>query len=192
MMNDTFEPDHEPIEGEIPEPRSTIRGSSKRKGKVQSCPVCPGRFTNVRRHAICSNLPWYTSPITACWTCRLQLARIRHSDLPSLTWEETERSVEIQFLIFNYCFPRIWQSSKDRQQLRKDSRLRFTFGKHPRMVSIESKRQIESWLADLEVLVEAEKVCAIGECGLNAQHASERYISRQVDVLDSQLQFAKV
>ncbi|CAC5415566.1 tatD [Mytilus coruscus] len=60
------------------------------------------------------------------------------------------------------------------------------------MVSRETKRQIESWLSDLEVLVEAKKVCAIGECGLDAQQASERDISRQVEVFDSQLQLAKV
>ncbi|CAG2254367.1 tatD [Mytilus edulis] len=238
---DDFEPDYEPIEGEIPEPRSTIRGSSKRKSKVQSCPVCQGRFTNVRRHVICSHLPWYTSPLTACWTCKLQLAQeklvqvhiiniykpshllhsaypptdphsllhwkilalliahtesgenlvtfekelelhptqitkhlvslvdshfhldlylkeTRHSGLPSLTWDETDRHVEIQFLISNYCFPRNWPSSKDRHQLRKDKRLLFTFGIHPRMVSRETKRQMESWLSDLEVLVEAKKL----------------------------------
>ncbi|CAC5398171.1 unnamed protein product [Mytilus coruscus] len=75
MMDDAFEPDYESIEAEIPETRSTIRGNSKRKGKVQSCPVCPDRFTNVRRNVICFHLPWYTLPITACWTCRLQLAQ---------------------------------------------------------------------------------------------------------------------
>ncbi|XP_063442890.1 putative deoxyribonuclease TATDN2 [Mytilus trossulus] len=348
-MMDDFEPDYEPIEGEIPEPRSTIRGSSKRKSKVQSCPICQGRFTNVRRHVICSHLPWYTSPLTACWTCKLQLAQeklvqvhmvnihnsqeeqhkfdtlqhgkrwtylmngllddiakripvkfeglikfvqkhsdfsicsggvhhwsdmpllklfnevniykpshllhsaypptdphsllhwkilalliahtesgenlvtferelelhptqrtkhlvslvdshfhldlylkeTRHSGLPSLTWDETDRHVEIQFLISNYCFPRNWPSSKDRHQLRKDKRLMFTFGIHPRMVARETRRQMESWLSDLEVLVEAKNVCAIGECGLDAQQASERDISRQMEVLDSQLQLAK-
>ena len=35
------------------------------------------RFTNVRRHVILSHLPWYVSPFTACWTCKVQLAQER-------------------------------------------------------------------------------------------------------------------
>ncbi|CAG2212562.1 tatD [Mytilus edulis] len=232
-MMDDFEPDYEPIEGEIPEPRSTIRGSSKRKSKVQSCPVCQGRFTNVRRHVICSHLPWYTSPLTACWTCKLQLAQeklvqvhiinihnsqeephkfdtlqhgkrwtylmngllddiakripvkfeglikfvqkhsdfsicsggVHHwSDMPLLKLfnerpdilvyrHETDRHVEIQFKLL---LSALALSSKDRHQLRKDKRLLFTLVFTQDGIK-ETKRQMESWLSDLEVLVEAKR-----------------------------------
>jgi hypothetical protein len=63
------------MEGEIPKPNETIRGSSQRKGKTSLCPVCPARFTNVRRHVLCSHLPWYIAPNSACWTCKIQFAQ---------------------------------------------------------------------------------------------------------------------
>jgi hypothetical protein len=69
-----FVPDYEPDE----------KMSSRRLIRIifevehnrgRRCPSCPGRFTNVRRHVLRNHLPWYISPATACWECRLQYSQ---------------------------------------------------------------------------------------------------------------------
>lgn len=111
----------------------------------------------------------------------------RYSGLPSMTWEEDE-NVELQFLVSNYCFPHNWPSSNQRQEIRKDPRLHITFGIHPRLVNLETKKQINKWLADLEVLIDAKRVVAVGECGLDHQHYnSGRDIERQAEVFENQI-----
>lgn len=76
LEDDDFIPDYEPAEEDIPTRRITvIKGASKRKERVQTCPVCPGVFTNVRRHVISRHVPWYIAPNTACWTCKIQLTQ---------------------------------------------------------------------------------------------------------------------
>ena len=92
----------------------------------------------------------------------------------------------------NYCFPHNWPSSNQRQEIRKDSRLHIIFGIHPRLVNLETKKQINKWLADLDILIDAKRVVAIGECGLDHQHyTSKRDIERQAEVFENQLQIAK-
>ena len=115
----------------------------------------------------------------------------RYSGLPSMIWEEDE-NVELQFLVANYCFSHNWPSINQRQEIRKDSRLHITFGIHPRQVNLETKKQINKWLADFEVFIDAKRVVAIGECGLDHQHyTSKRDIERQAEVFENQLQIAK-
>jgi predicted metal-dependent TIM-barrel fold hydrolase len=36
------------------------------------------------------------------------------------------------------------------------TRLHITFGIHPRLVNLETKKQINKWLADLEILIDAK------------------------------------
>ncbi|VDI07414.1 Hypothetical predicted protein [Mytilus galloprovincialis] len=70
--------DYGPFDGEIPErleEDARIKGSSRNLSKARLCPVCPGRFTNVRRHVFHQHLPWYTNPLTACWTCHKQFGQ---------------------------------------------------------------------------------------------------------------------
>ncbi|CAG2249195.1 tatD [Mytilus edulis] len=70
--------DYGPFDGEIPErleEDTRIKGSSRNLSKARLCPVCPGRFTNVRRHVFHQHLPWYTNPLTACWTCHKQFGQ---------------------------------------------------------------------------------------------------------------------
>ena len=61
-----FVPDYE----EDP-PATSILGSTSKSGR--KCPVCPGKFTHVRRHVLREHLPWYTAPSSACWECELNL-----------------------------------------------------------------------------------------------------------------------
>lgn len=334
------------MDEEIPENR--IRGSSRNSKKSVPCPVCPGRFTNVRRHVLCGHLPWYSMPLTCCWTCHIQFAQerllkvhtiehhnkeekphtftkeyeerwvhmmngllreiatrletsvpdlvklvkkdrdfvgcqtsvhhwdslpllrvfnqinrydeadiphkvspptgvhtllhwrvlaillrktettenmitfqeeldlhppcsrrviiettelvdthfhmdaflreIRCSELPPFIWED----VEVKYLVSNYCFPHDWPSSRDRECIRKDPRIRMTYGIHPRVVNLESRRQLDDWVTDLKTLLGARRVVAVGECGMdNKDHPSKRELTRQVEVFQQQLQLAK-
>lgn len=50
-------------------PLAPIFGSTSKSGR--KCPVCPGKFTHVRRHVLREHLPWYTAPTSACWECEL-------------------------------------------------------------------------------------------------------------------------
>ena len=70
-----FVPDYGPLDGEIPDVQNKISAVTARSSKGRKCPSCPGRFTNVRRHVLRSHLPWYVSPTTACWQCKLQFGQ---------------------------------------------------------------------------------------------------------------------
>jgi len=89
----------------------------------------------------------------------MYLKETRYSDSPSLVWKEED--VVLQLLITNYCFPHNWPTSGARHKFRKDKRLKLTFGIHPRLVNLES-RQLNNWLVDLEVLIGAKGVVAVG------------------------------
>ncbi len=59
-------------EGLRPEPEPYVpqaipKGATQGRGSL--CPLCPHKFTHVRRHVITTHLPWYASPSTACWVC---------------------------------------------------------------------------------------------------------------------------
>ncbi|CAC5382935.1 unnamed protein product [Mytilus coruscus] len=72
------EHDYGQFDGEILdrlEKDTKIKGSSRNLSKARLCPVCPGRFTNVRRHVYHKHLPWYTNALTACWTCHKQFGQ---------------------------------------------------------------------------------------------------------------------
>lgn len=76
-MGDTdFIPDYEPDDDDLPcQNDDWIRGATQRHNKGRKCPLCPGRFINVRRHVVRSHLPWYMAPFTACWECKLQFGQ---------------------------------------------------------------------------------------------------------------------
>ena len=52
-LNDesAFVPDYGPHDDEIPITSDRVRASTSRHKHGRQCPCCPGRFTNVRRHA---------------------------------------------------------------------------------------------------------------------------------------------
>ena len=75
MDDSNFIPDYVPYEDEIPEKSDRIRSSTSKPRKGRNCPSCPGIFTNVRRHVLRQHLPWYISPTTACWECKIQFGQ---------------------------------------------------------------------------------------------------------------------
>ena len=76
MEEEMFLQENEPDENELPKTDSNYsRGRTNRHNKGRRSPSCPGRFTNLRRHLLRNHLPWYISPATACWECRLQYSQ---------------------------------------------------------------------------------------------------------------------
>lgn len=58
-----------------------------------------------------------------------------------------------------------------------------------RLLNLETKKNINNVL---DVLIDAKRVVAIGECGLDHPHyTSQRYIYRQAEVFENQFQLAK-
>ena len=45
-----------------------------------------------------------------------------------------------------YCYPRKWSSSEIRSRVRKDSRIRFTYGIHPKIVTLERTSTLNNWM----------------------------------------------
>ena len=78
-----------------------------------------------------------------------------------------------------------------RREIRKDNRHKLTFGIHSRIVNLESRRQINNWLVDLEVLIVAKRVVAVGEFGLDQQaYTYEKDFDRHINTLENQLQLS--
>ncbi len=64
---DSFVPDYDEM-GIAHSDTTKVRGAAvQRKGNP--CPLCPARFTHVRRHVLQEHLPWYAAPEMACWHC---------------------------------------------------------------------------------------------------------------------------
>ena len=76
MEEEDFIPDYGPYEDEIEEKSvNHVRGSTLNFKKGRKCTSCEGRFTCVRRHVLRTHLPWYISPNTSCWVCKLQFGQ---------------------------------------------------------------------------------------------------------------------
>jgi len=118
------------------------------------------------------------------------LKRVGSSDFFQFTIEKGHND-KIEYAIANYCFPTAWPSSKERDEIRKDSRVKLTFGIHPRIVGAETQRTLDVWLRDLEYLLTSKKVVAIGECGLDSSdRPTSREMGKQVKVFKKQLEIA--
>ncbi|CAC5408848.1 unnamed protein product [Mytilus coruscus] len=85
------------------------------------------------------------------------------NSLPPLSWTWSNTDYRISYLISNYCYPRNWPSSKLRSEIRKDKRIKLTFGIHPRIVELENTSKLNGWISDLEWMLKANRVVAVGE-----------------------------
>jgi Tat protein secretion system quality control protein TatD with DNase activity len=52
-----------------------------------------------------------------------------------------------------------------RSRVREDPRIRFTYGIHPRIVTLERTSTLNNWMEDLDHKLNTTKVVAVGECG---------------------------
>ncbi|CAG2223317.1 tatD [Mytilus edulis] len=118
--------------------------------------------------------------------------RVGSSDFPQFNTDKDQIKNFLQFGISNYCFPKKWPSSSEREKIREDKRVRLTFGLHPRTVNYESPRTLQIWLEDLEGLLDSKKVVAVGECGLDiTDRPSSKDFEKQKDILRKQARIAK-
>ncbi|CAC5356177.1 tatD [Mytilus coruscus] len=78
-----------------------------------------------------------------------------------------EKIKSLRPVLSNYCYPRNWPSSDLRSKIRKDNRIKLTFGIHPRIVELENSSKLNEWISDLELMLKANRVVAVGECGLD-------------------------
>lgn len=117
-------------------------------------------------------------------TCK----RVGFSDFCSFSGS----SDHMQFMIANFCFPTSWPTSKKREKIREEKRIRLTFGIHPRIVNTESKRTLELWVGELRHLIRSQKVVAIGECGLDTvDRPSSSQYQKQLETFRAQVRIAK-
>ncbi|CAG2227663.1 tatD [Mytilus edulis] len=98
---------------------------------------------------------------------------------------------ELKYAIANFVFPSAWPNSAQRSEFRKDNRLRFTFGIHPKIVSSSSTSSLEHNWTDLQNLLKSTKTVAVGEIGLDdSTNPSRRDFERQITYFRKQLYLA--
>lgn len=90
--------------------------------------------------------------------------------------------------IANYCFPRNWPSSSQRQNIRQDPR---TFGIHPKVAGFEPRWRLEEFCKKLEALLGVRGLVAIGECGIDiAENQTPATMELQKYLLERQVVMA--
>ncbi|XP_063446962.1 putative deoxyribonuclease TATDN2 [Mytilus trossulus] len=108
-------------------------------------------------------------------------------DLGSQSMYETQ----LRYAIANFVFPSAWPNSSQRSEFRKDHRLRFTFGIHPKIISSSSTSSLEHNWTDLQNLLKSTKTVAVGEIGLDdSTNPSRRDFDRQITYFRKQLYLA--
>jgi len=86
-----------------------------------------------------------------------------YSDLPIGDLDEAGELLDIA--IANYCFSRNWPSYSERIKIKKDTRVRLTFGIHPRMAVMGTRASLQSLCKQLEELKHNEPdIVSVGEC----------------------------
>ena len=99
--------------------------------------------------------------------------------------------VSLKYLVTNYCYPDTFPSALQRSSIRKDERIYFTFGLHPRLVSSTRTDVVEGWYDSLKSICKSTRTVAIGECGLDTTDSpTTRNYHRQIRFLEKQLELA--
>ncbi|CAC5366892.1 unnamed protein product [Mytilus coruscus] len=66
---------------------------------------------------------------------------------------------KLSFLIANYCNPAKFPSSAERSEIRKDHRIRLSFGMHPRIVNLNSTSTLDRFFKNLTSILASSKNC---------------------------------
>ena len=118
------------------------------------------------------------------------LSKISGDDtLPPYQWRWGGIDYSISHLITNYCYPRNWPSSKIRSRVREDPRIKFTYGIHPRIVTLERTSTLNNWIDDLDHRLNTTKVVAVGECELESTDLKTD-INKQLEYFEKQIVLA--
>lgn len=102
-------------------------------------------------------------------------------------------SVKLQHAIANFVFPSSWPSSSHRSSMRKDNRLHFTYGIHPRVAAsyYHKGKSTNDLLNSLWSLLQTTRTVGVGECGFDETETCET-LGYQISVFTSQCKFAKL
>jgi TatD DNase family protein len=76
-----------------------------------------------------------------------------------------------------------------RSRVREDPRIRFTYGIHPRIVTLERTSTQNIWMEDLDHKLNTTKVVAVGECGLYSTDMKTD-INKQLEYFEKQIVLA--
>jgi hypothetical protein len=88
-------------------------------------------------------------------------------------------------------YPDSWPSSSDRSEARKDQRIYFTFGLHPRLIFPDSLYYLCSTFRRLETWLGSTRTVAVGECGLDEMDRTRhRDLQKQIVYFEKQLHLA--
>ncbi|CAC5404212.1 tatD [Mytilus coruscus] len=191
--------DYEEDQDHLNEPKRqvAIRGEAKNvRLRHRECDICFHTFTNPRRHTIQTHLPWYVAPETACWICGTQeqtanfLSKHITRCHPTNSIDATFKNREVMYAeLMNGLLRDL--ATAQRSEFRKDNRLRFTFGIHPKIISSSSTSSLEHNWTDLQNLLKSTKTVAVGEIGLDdSTNPSRRDFERQIKYFRKQLYLA--
>ncbi|XP_021356386.1 putative deoxyribonuclease TATDN2 [Mizuhopecten yessoensis] len=115
----------------------------------------------------------------------------RRSQEPRLGEEGPDSATQLVLVIANYCYPRNWPTGSARRDIRSDTRIRFSFGIHPRLAALESDQTLRKWGWELERLMDVQGTVSVGECGLDTSgRTSWRVLQRQKMIFESQVRIA--
>ncbi|CAG2207161.1 tatD [Mytilus edulis] len=130
-----------------------------------------------------------TTPYGLSFSFGYAIKKNRHHFITSLFWTWSNKDYQISHLISNYCYPRNWPSSDLRSKIRQDNRIKLTFGIHPRIVEMENTSKLNEWISDLEWLLKANRVVAVGECGLD--NSGRKWdVEKQIKFFEKQIVIA--
>ena len=122
------------------------------------------------------------------------MKRARCSDLHELDDLNTSAQfpgVKLKYLVANYCYPDTFPSALQRSNIRKDDRVFFTFGLHPRLISSIKTDVVEEWFDSLRSISKSTRTVTIGECGLDTtDNPNSRNYNRQIRFFEKQLELA--
>ena len=91
------------------------------------------------------------------------LARTGDQDLEEVLHHQPGNiRLEVGGVVSNHCFPNRWPGAREREELRRDSRVHLSFGIHPKAAT----RQPQI-LQRLQTLLDGRGVVAVGEIGLD-------------------------
>ncbi|CAC5409903.1 tatD [Mytilus coruscus] len=98
---------------------------------------------------------------------------------------------KLSFLIAKYCNPAKFPSSTERSEIRKDHRIRLSFGMHPRIVNSNSTSTLDRFFKNLTSILASSKTVSVGECGLDTtDRPNSQNFQKQITYFEKQLNLA--
>ncbi|CAC5368491.1 tatD [Mytilus coruscus] len=99
--------------------------------------------------------------------------------------------IKLSLLIANYCNPTRFPTSSERSEIRKDHRIRLSFGNHPRIVNSNSTTTLDMFFKNVSFILASSKTVSVGECGLDTtDRPNSQNFQKQITYFEKQLSLA--